>query len=84
MRTDVIDLQVLADDTFLWNGQRISGEMLSHYLEAAAAQNPQPEVKLRPDPYAKYNAVVRVLADVQRAGLQKVGFVGLATYRNSE
>lgn len=45
-----------------------------------AAQIPQPEVHLRPNRLAKYDAVARTLADAQRLGVSKVGFVGNEQY----
>ncbi len=77
MRVEVIDLQIFADSTFFWNGERISSEMLTQYLEAAALKTPQPEIHLRPDRQVKYDSVARLLAEVQRSGLHNVGFVGV-------
>jgi biopolymer transport protein ExbD len=45
-------------------------------LREAAAQPDQPEIHLRPDRAAKYEAVAAALASAQRFGLLKVGLVG--------
>ena len=76
MKAGVVNLDVLADGTFVWNGQKISGDTLSQYLEAAAGQNPQPEIHLRPDREAKYDVLAQVLRDAQRLGVHNFGFVG--------
>jgi biopolymer transport protein ExbD len=37
-------------------------------------------VHLRPNRLAKYDAVARTLADAQRLGVSKIGFVGTEQY----
>jgi biopolymer transport protein ExbD len=61
----------------IWNGSPVpSRAQLDKYLEDTANQVPQPEVHLRPNRLAKYDAVARTLADAQRLGVTKIGFVG--------
>ena len=38
-------------------------------------KSPQPEVHIRADKFANYQTVAQTLADLQRRGLQKIGFV---------
>ena len=77
----VIDLQVDFDGTPLWNGTPVPNRAtLDHYFEDISNQEPQPEVHLRPNRLAKYDAVARVLADAQRLGVKKIGFVGTEQY----
>ena len=45
-------------------------------MTAAAAQQTQPEIHLRPDKAAKYAIVAAVMASAQRIGLTKIGIVG--------
>jgi biopolymer transport protein ExbD len=45
-------------------------------MAAAARQQVQPEIHLRPDKSAKYNVVAGVMASAQRLGLTKIGIVG--------
>ena len=77
----VVDLEVDFDGTPLWNGTPVPNRAtLDHYFEDIANQVPQPEVHLRPNRLAKYNAVAQVLADAQRLGVTKIGFVGTEQY----
>jgi len=54
-------------------------QLASHFM-TVATQIPQPEVHLRPNRLAKYDAVTRTLADAQRLGVSNVGFVGNEQY----
>jgi len=65
----------------IWNGNPVpSRAQLDKYLEDTAAQIPQPEVHLRPNRLAKYDQVAKVLADAQKLGVTKIGFVGTNEY----
>ena len=44
-------------------------------MRLAAAQLPQPEVHIRGDARADFDAVARVLQAAQAAGITRVGFV---------
>ena len=77
----VVNLEVDFDGTTLWNGVPVPNRaQLDRYFTDIAAQIPQPEVHLRPNRLAKYGAVARVLADAQRLGVTKIGFVGNEQY----
>jgi biopolymer transport protein ExbD len=77
----VVDLEVDFDGTILWNGSPVpSRAQLKRYFTDISAQIPQPEVHLRPNRLAKYEAVARVLADAQVQGVTKIGFVGNDQY----
>jgi len=77
----VVDLEVDFDGTVLWNGSPVpTRAQLGRYFTDISAQIPQPEVHLRPNRLAKYDAVARVLADAQRIGVTKIGFVGNEQY----
>ena len=73
----IVQLEVTPAGAFLWNGEFVGdrGELESRLKEAAAQADP-PEIHLRPDPRAKYEAVAAALAGAQRLGLAKVGLVG--------
>ena len=45
-------------------------------ITAAASQQVQPEVHLRPDKESKYSVAAAVMASAQRLGLTKIGIVG--------
>ena len=73
----VVQLDVTPTGTFTWNGEFVaSREELEARLRDAAAQPDQPEIHMRPDARAKYEAVATALAAAQRLGLQKIGLVG--------
>jgi biopolymer transport protein ExbD len=76
-----IDLEIDFDGTAIWNGTPVpSREQLANYFIAIATQIPQPEVHVRPNRLAKYEVVARTLADAQRLGVTKVGFIGNEQY----
>jgi biopolymer transport protein ExbD len=72
----VINLEIDFDGTVLWNGTPVEVESLEGYFRREAANDPQPELHIRPSKRAKYDVVARVLASAQRNGMRKIGFVG--------
>ena len=59
-----------------WNDKAMPNrdELLAH-VKMAAVVKPQPEVHIRADKDARYEAVGRVLYALQRGGIVKVGFL---------
>ena len=47
----------------------------SNRLQAAAAQDPQPELHIRGDKAVRYERVALAMASAQRAGVRKIGFI---------
>ena len=72
----VINLEIDFDGTVLWNGTPVEMEALEGYFRREAANDPQPELHIRPSKRARYDVVARVLASAQRNGMRKIGFVG--------
>jgi biopolymer transport protein ExbD len=72
----VINLEIDFDGTVLWNGTPVEIEALEGYFRREAANDPQPELHIRPSKRARYDVVARVLASAQRNGMRKIGFVG--------
>jgi biopolymer transport protein ExbD len=73
----IVQLDVTAGSAFTWNGEALPGrDELDARLRDAAAQADPPEIHIRPDRAAKYEAVAAALASAQRFGLQKIGLVG--------
>jgi len=72
----VINLEIDFDGTVLWNGTPVELEALEGYFRREAANEPQPELHIRPSKRARYDVVARVLASAQRNGMRKIGFVG--------
>jgi biopolymer transport protein ExbD len=77
---EVIDLQIDFDGTLLWNKTAIDRGTMQSYISAEAKKSLQPEVHITVDKFANYQTVAQTLADLQRRGLQKIGFVNDAFY----
>jgi biopolymer transport protein ExbD len=75
-----VKLTIDFDGTILWNGTPVDRATLDGYLLDASQQDPQPEIHLDPNKLARYDIVAIVLADAQRLGVRKIGFVGLDQY----
>jgi biopolymer transport protein ExbD len=63
-----------------WNKTKVSMPQLRGYLSQAADMDPQPELHLKPDALARYETVNMVMAEAQKAGVTKMGFVGNEAY----
>ena len=76
-KPEVVKIDIDPQSIVYWNGIAIAqaGELESK-MKAAAAQQMQPEVHLRPNKLAKYDVVARVMASAQRIGLTKIGIIG--------
>jgi biopolymer transport protein ExbD len=72
---EVVDLSIDFDGTLLWNKMPVDRATLQSYVSEMAAKNPQPEVHIIVDRFAKYEIVAQTLADLQRRGLKMIGFV---------
>jgi biopolymer transport protein ExbD len=72
---EVINLQIDFDGTLLWNRVPVDRATLQGYISAEAQKSPQPEVHIGVDKFANYEVVAQTLADLQRRGLNKIGFV---------
>ena len=81
VQPEVVDLEIDFDGTPIWNGTPVPNRaQLDKFFQDTANKVPQPEVHLRPNRLAKYDAVARALADAQRLGVTKIGFVGNEQY----
>lgn len=71
-----ITLAVDKDGKYYWNAMPVGSrdEMLERLVEVAKAE-PQPEIQVRGDLSVRFEAVGRLILDIQRAGIQKVGFI---------
>jgi biopolymer transport protein ExbD len=81
VQPEVIDLEIDFDGTIVWNGTPVASlDTLESYFHTYADKDPQPEIHLRPDRRAKYDAVAKVLAAAQRNRMKKIGFVNTAEF----
>ena len=78
VQPEVVLIDVTPAGTFTWNGEALAtrADLDARLQQAANAQPAQPEIHLRPNARAKYDAVAAALASAQRAGLTKIGIVG--------
>jgi biopolymer transport protein ExbD len=72
---EVINLGIDFDGTILWNSAPVDRKTLQGYIAEEATKDPQPEVHITVDKFAKYEIVAQTLADLQHRGLKKIGFV---------
>jgi len=73
---EVVQIDVDFDGTILWSGEQIDLVTLDNRFRAAAAQQIQPEVHLRPNKLVTYKHVAHVMAAAQRLGVTKIGLIG--------
>ena len=72
-----IRIDIDARNVVRWNDKSLSDRAeLDALLQQASQQQPQPEIHIKPQGKAKYEAVAGVLASAQRNGLTKIGIVG--------
>lgn len=71
-----INLSVDKDGRIFWGTDAVAGvEALVTRLKTVSVQEPQPEIQIRGDGEAKYEAIGRVIFACQRAGIVKIGFI---------
>jgi biopolymer transport protein ExbD len=70
-----VRLTVDAQGTYYLNETKVEDRELVPRFQAAAAQNPQPELHIRGDKAVRYERVAQAMAAAQQAGLRKIGFV---------
>jgi biopolymer transport protein ExbD len=74
---EVVKIDIDDRGTIYWNGEVVPDRAaLEDKIKAAASQQVQPEVHLRPDKESKYAVAAAVMASAQRLGLTKIGIVG--------
>lgn len=82
-----ITIAVDKEGNIYWNDKILpSRDALLAFIKEAAVRQPQPEIHIRGDKEARYEAIGRVMYAIQRGGIQKVGFLtepdhGLKGYR---
>lgn len=77
IKPEVVEIIVDFDTTIYWDGNRIeNAEMLKNRLTWAANKDPKPELHLKPNKLAKYDAVAKIMATAQRLGVKNIGIVG--------
>jgi biopolymer transport protein ExbD len=73
----IVRIEIDARNMVRWNDKAMKDRAeLDALFQTASQQQPQPEVHIKPQGKAKYEAVAGVLASAQRNGLTKLGIVG--------
>ena len=76
-KPNIVHIDVDTRNGVSWNGKPVADRAaLEALLQQAKAQEPQPELHIKVQAKAKYQAVAGVLASAQREGLTKIGIVG--------
>ncbi|MEZ5605933.1 MAG: biopolymer transporter ExbD [Burkholderiaceae bacterium] len=75
IQPQTLRLTVKADGSYWLDDQALSDEQLAARLQAAGAQEPQPELHLRGDRDVRYERVAQAMAAAQQAGIKKIGFI---------
>jgi biopolymer transport protein ExbD len=71
-----ITIAVDAQGNVYWNNSAVAdSNQLVEMIKVEAVKVPQPEIHIRGDSQARYEAVGRVIYNVQRGGIVKVGFI---------
>src|ERR1700676_996451 len=71
----VVNLGIDFDGPLSWNGTAVDRKVMQGYISEQAGEDPQPEVHISVDKFAKYAKVAETLADLQSRGLKKIGFI---------
>ena len=72
---ETLRLSVDANGNYFLNEVPVTQEALGPQLQAAEAQNPQPDLHIRGDKAVRYEYVAQAMAAGQLAGLRKIGFI---------
>ena len=75
VKPETVRLTVDAQGAYYLNEAVIADADLRTRFQAAAAQEPQPELHIRGDREVRYERVAQALAAAQQAGLRKIGFI---------
>ena len=75
LKPETIAISVTAEGDIHWNDDVIAFAELESRLAQEAGKTEQAELHLRGDKDVTYEHVIKVMAAVQRAGLEKLGFV---------
>jgi biopolymer transport protein TolR len=70
-----IALAINADGGLFFGDEPLARDALAQRVAAAAKANPQLEVQLRADQKVPYGNVAELIALIQQAGLNRIGFV---------
>ena len=70
-----ITLVVDKAGNYYWGQKPVTNDELLDMLKMAAVKVPQPEVHIRGDADARFESIGKIMVDLQRAAILKVGFI---------
>lgn len=70
-----ITISVNKQGQIYWNNTLVTQKELAQQFQQIVQQQPQPEVHIRGDRKVEYEYVMQVMAEAQRNGVQKLGFI---------
>lgn len=76
-------IDIAASGALSWDGRLVDRAALPARLAALKADPAQPMLHIRSDGEAPYGVVDRTLADVKRAGIEKIGLVDNGRFGNA-
>ncbi len=74
-KPQTIQLGILSDGTYHWNGKPVTDAELEQNLREEAAKEPQPELHIRGARDVLYEKVAQAMAAAQRSNIKKIGFI---------
>lgn len=81
VKPDEVRVDIDRTGQIFWNGAPVDRMTLDANMVETATRNPQPNLLIRPEKTARYEAVAYVLANAQRRGLNKMALIGGEQYR---
>jgi len=70
-----ITIAVDKNGNYYWNDAPVDNNQMLDKLKDIAVKVPQPEVHIRGDKDVRFESVGRIMADLQRSAILKVGFI---------
>lgn len=74
-KPDTVTLAIDGRGNLFWNNQPLDRAALSWQIQLAARQQPQPTLHMRADRDTRYQVIADVMAEANRAGLDRIGLV---------
>lgn len=70
-----ISISITQTGQIYWNDLLVDKKLLADKFKQVVAQAIQPEIHIRGDKKVNYEYVMQVMAEAQRSGVQKLGFI---------
>lgn len=79
-----IDLAVNDMGQLFWNEQPVLIDQLAQRFSLEAAQDPQPELRIRADLNTRYEILAQVMSSAKASGLKRLGFITRPAEKTAE